>query len=90
MDKAGAEVGAKTRRQRISQLGRRTRLSDDSDSESMLSDQSDLFCTQRSETKDKLYPAVAVKKLLQETKNKEDELRVIFSRYTGCLKFSLV
>lgn len=42
---------------------------DDSDSESMLSDQSDLFCTQRSETKDKLYPAVAVKKLLQETKN---------------------
>lgn len=69
MDKAGAEVGAKTRRQRISQLGRRTRLSDDSDSESMLSDQSDLFCTQRSETKDKLYPAVAVKKLLQETKN---------------------
>lgn len=52
---------------------------------------SDLFCTQRSETKDKLYPAVVVKKLLQETKkHKEDEFRVTFSGYTGCLKFSLV
>lgn len=69
VDKAGAEVGAKARRLRISKLGRRTGLSDDSDSESVFSDQSDLFCTQRSETKDKLYPAVAVKKLLQETKN---------------------
>lgn len=38
-DKAGAEVGAKASRLRISQLGRRTRLSDDSDSESMFSDQ---------------------------------------------------
>lgn len=68
VDKAGAEVGTKARRQIISQLGRRTRLSDDSDSESMFSDQSDLFCTQRSEAKDKLYPAVAVKSYYRKQK----------------------